>query len=130
MSDLLDKTAAPVAAYFNAINHADAAAWVACFAPEGFAEDPIGSTPVRGEKALRAFFDALAGLFERLRMTPEDVFTVGEHTAVHWRCIGLGKNGRAVHFEGIDVFRFDAQGRVLSVKGYWDSAALVTELSE
>lgn len=130
MSDLLDKTAAPVAAYFNAINHLDAAAWVACFAPEGHVEDPVGSAPLRGEAALRAFFGGLAGLFERVRMTPEEVFTVGAHTAVHWRGIGLGKNGRAVHFEGIDVFRFDAQGRVLSVKGYWDSAAVVAELSE
>lgn len=130
MSDLLDKTAAPVAAYFNAINRLDATAWIACFAPDGYAEDPVGRAPARGEPALRAYFDALAGLFERVRMTAEEVFTVGEHAAVHWRGIGLGKNGRAVHFEGVDVFRFDAQGRVLSVKGYWDAAALIAELGE
>ena len=113
-----------IAAYFAAIRRKDAAAWVACFAPDGVAFDPAHAPERRGDDAHRAFFDGVAGLFAELDFREGEAFICGDRAAVPFSARCLAHSGRTAQVAGIDVFRFDADGRMLSVEGYWDPAPL------
>jgi steroid delta-isomerase len=49
---------------------------------------------------------------------------------VKWTGRGTGKNGRTVTFEGIDILEVNAAGKIQTIKGYWDPAAMMAELME
>jgi steroid delta-isomerase len=117
-----------VADYFAAIRAMDREAWVATFAADAVSHDPYGAPEHRGQAALRQFFDGLAGAFEQVGLTEDQVFIAGDGAAVKWTGRGTGKNGRAVTFEGIDVFTVNEAGRIQEVRAYWNPAALMAEL--
>lgn len=92
--------------------------------PPPSGQPPAAPTP----SALRAFFNGVAGGFARIEMKPEQIFIVGNEAAVKWAVRGTGKNGRAVTFEGIDFFAVNDEGKIQTVKAYWDPAAMMAEL--
>ncbi len=113
-----------ITTYFAAIRRKDAAAWVACFAPDGVAYDPVHTPARQGHEAHRAFFEGVTGLFAELDFRPGEPFVCGEQAAVAFTARCLARNGQAVEVSGIDVFRFDAGGYIVQVDGYWDPAPL------
>lgn len=113
--------------YFTAIRALDVEAWLNTFATDATSYEP-GNPPLQGYDALRAFFNGVAGGFAEIEMRPEQIFVVGNEAAVKWAARGTGKNGRAVTFEGIDFFVVNEQGRIQTVKSYWDPAAMMAEL--
>lgn len=115
-------------AYFAAITALDVEHWVATFAPDGTSYEP-GNPPLTGHDALRQFFNAIAAGFESIEMKPDQIFPLGNEAAVKWSARGKGRNGRAVAFEGIDVFVVNEAGMIQSVKAYWNPAALMAELA-
>jgi steroid delta-isomerase len=117
-----------VAAYFAATRAMDLDAWLATFAPDAVDYDPVGTPPVVGHTGLRQFFQTIAGAFEKVGMTEDHVFVAGSGAAVKWTGRGVGKNGRAITFEGIDVFEVNDQGRIQKLWGYWDPARVMEEL--
>jgi steroid delta-isomerase len=119
-----------VAAYFAAIRATDRATWLGTFAEDAVSHDPVGGAPVMGREGLGQFFDTIAGLFERLSMTEDHVFVAGNGAAVKFSGRGVGKNGRTVTFEGIDVFELNEGGKIQKVWGYWDPSRLMLELME
>lgn len=113
-----------IAAYFQAIRRRDADAWVACFAPEGVAHDPAHAPSRQGSEAHRAFFAEVTGLFTELDFREEAPRVCGNLASVAFtaRCVSLA--GRTATASGIDVFRFDADGRILVLEGFWDPSPL------
>lgn len=123
----MDETTGPratIARYFAAIRRKDAAAWVACFAPEGVAFDPAQAPARQGTEAHRAFFEGVAGLFAELEFREGEAHVCGDRAAVPFSARCLAHTGQTAEVAGIDVFRFAADGRILSVEGYWDPAPL------
>lgn len=123
--EVIEKT---VRDYFAAIRAMDADAWVATFAEDAISHDPVGSPPMRGHAELRRFFEGIASAFNKVGLTENHVFVCGDGAAVKWTGRGVGKNGREVTFEGIDVFQVNVQGKIQTVWAYWDLAALMTQL--
>jgi steroid delta-isomerase len=117
-----------VAAYFAATRTMNLDAWLATFAPDALDYDPVGTPPVVGHQGLRQFFQTITGVFERLGITEDHVFVGGNGAAVKWTGRGVGKNGRDITFEGIDVFEIDDQGKIRKLWGYWDAAKVMEEL--
>lgn len=113
-----------IAGYFAAIRRKDAAAWVACFAPDSVAFDPAHAPARQGRAAHRAFFEGVAGLFAELDFQAGEPHICGDRAAVAFTARCLAHTGKSAEVAGIDVFRFDADGRILSVAGYWDPAPL------
>lgn len=113
-----------IRAYFDAIRRKDADAWVACFAPEGVAFDPAHADARQGQAAHRAFFDGVSGLFAELDFREGEAQVCGDRAAVTFTARCQAHNGQAATVSGIDVFRFDADGRILVVEGYWDPSPL------
>ncbi|HZS08337.1 MAG TPA: nuclear transport factor 2 family protein [Blastocatellia bacterium] len=117
-----------VADYFAATRAMDREAWVATFAADAVSYDPVGAPPMKGHDAFRRFFDGITGAFERVGLTENQVFIAGDSAAVKWTGNGVGKNGRAVTFEGIDVFEIDGAGKIRELRAWWDPAAMMAEL--
>lgn len=117
-----------VRAYFAAIRAIDAEAWVATFAPDATSYDPVGAPPTVGHDSLRQFFNAIAGAFKTINFTEDHIFIAGDGAAVKWTGTGTGKNGRNVRFEGIDVFEFNAEGLIQTMRAYWNPAEVLMQL--
>ena len=106
----------------------NADAWIATFAADAVSHDPVGAPPLEGHDALRRFFEGICGAFERVSLSEDQVFIAGNGAAVKWRGKGVGKNGRSVTFEGIDVFEINDAGKIKSIYAYWNPAAMMAEL--
>lgn len=117
-----------VADYFAALRAMDVNAWVATFAENGMTHDPVGTPPHQGHAAIRQFFLGIAGAFEQVGLTEEHVFIAGNEAAVKWTGRGVGKNGRQVTFEGIDIIEVNEAGKIQTVRAYWNLAAMMAEL--
>lgn len=117
-----------VADYFAAIRAMDIDSWLSTFAEDAVSHDPVGAPPLSGHAALRQFFEGIAGAFERVGLFEDQVFINGNEAAVKWTGRGTGKNGREVSFEGIDVFEVNEEGKIQTVRGYWNPAAMMAEL--
>jgi steroid delta-isomerase len=117
-----------VMAYFAATRAMDLEAWLATFAEDVVSYDPVGTPPATGHRGLRQFWEMVGGAFETFGLTEEAIFVAGNGAAVKWRGNGVGKNGREVTFEGIDVFEVNGQGKIQKMYGYWDPAPVMAEL--
>jgi steroid delta-isomerase len=117
-----------VAAYFAATRAMDLDAWLGTFAADAVDHEPVGTPPVVGHQRLRQFFQTITAAFEKVGITEDHVFVAGNRAAVKWTGRGVGKNGRAVTFEGIDVFEINEQGKIQTLWGYWNPAPLMAEL--
>jgi len=117
-----------VKAYFAATRAMDAEAWIATFASDATSYDPVGAPPTVGHDALRQFFGAIVGAFERVGLTEEHIFIAGNGAAVKWTGQGKGKNGRDVRFEGIDIFELNEDGLIQTIRAYWNPAEVMMQL--
>ena len=116
-----------VADYFAATRAMDAGAWVATFDEDGTSYDPAAA-PATGREALREFFEGIAGAFSEVGLTEDNVFINGNEAAVKWTGRGVGKNGREVVFEGIDIIEVNEAGKIQNLWAYWNPAALMAQL--
>ena len=117
-----------VAQYFAAIQRMDPDAWVACFAEQAISYEPGALAPLQGHAALRQFLVGVVGAFQKIGMTEDHRFLSGNRVAVKFTGRGTGKNGREVVFEGIDVFEINQDGKIQTMWGYWDPAAMMAQL--
>jgi steroid delta-isomerase len=115
--------------YFAATRAMDLEAWLATFADDAISYEPETS-PLASYAALSQFFQNIAGLFEQVGLTEEDIFITGNQAAVKWKGQGVGKNGKAVIFEGIDIFEVNNAGKIQKMWGYWNPAAMMAQLQE
>ena len=119
---------AAIRAYFQAIRDMNIDAWVETFAEDAISNDPIGSPPIVGHQKLREFFQSICGAFEKVGLNEDQVFIAGNGAAVKWTGRGTSKQGKPVHFEGIDVFEMNEAGKIQRVFAYWNPAEMVAQL--
>jgi steroid Delta-isomerase len=114
--------------YFAATRAMDVEAYLAAFAPDAINYDPVGGEPLRGHGEMRQFFMGIVSLFESVGLTEEFVTVAGNEVAVKWRGEGISKNGKAVIFEGIDIFELNSDGLIQTLKAYWNPAEMMARL--
>jgi steroid delta-isomerase len=107
-----------VRAYFEATRAMDQEAWVSTFAEDAISYDPVGALPTAGHQKLR----------EEVGLSEDQIFVAGDGAAVKWTGRGISKQGRKVHFEGIDIFQINESGKIQTVHAYWNPAELLGQL--
>jgi ketosteroid isomerase-like protein len=118
-----------IAQYAAAINAMSADDFVDCFAESCELHDPVGAPPARGHAGARAFFEGIAGLLATVRFSVNRAIQVnGDQAAFAWRMEATGRNGQTATAEGIDVFVFNAEGKILRSNGYWNPSPFVGPL--
>ena len=108
-----------LARYAACINAKDVAGIVSLYAPEATAEIPVGGPVHRGLDAIRRFYSEHE-LAERVEITGA-VCAAGSEAAVPMRAT-VRRDGRRFEVDVIDVVRCDAQGRLLSLRAFFDLA--------
>lgn len=116
-----------VDAYFASISSGDVEAFLATFAEDGASRDPLGAPVHRGHAELRRLFEGTRQFWDDLRVTAHETFIAGGGAATRWAATGR-RDGVEVRFAGIDVFAFDAAGRILEVTAYWDLEGTLEQL--
>ena len=111
----------------DCVGRRDRAGWLALWAEDGWIEDPIGESFIdptglghRGPAAREAFWDNNIGSTESIRFELKDSFACGSEVAnvatIH---IGL-PGGASSRCEGVFVYRLDEEGKLLSLRAYWE----------
>lgn len=111
---------AAVHEYVRALNASDLEAVVALYADDAVVEDPVGSTPCVGREAIRAFYAGSVAL--KLSVVLEGQVRVAGHEAAFAFSVALIHEGRPTVIRPIDVFRFDAAGKVVSMRAFFGAA--------
>jgi steroid Delta-isomerase len=101
---------------------------VVCFAENTISYDPVGTPALQGHTQLCEFFQGVAALFTQVELFEDFTSINGNEAAVKWTGRGIGHNGRSVTFEGIDLFEFNNEGKIQSLRAYWNPAAMLAEL--
>ena len=117
-----------VRAYFEAIRAMDQGAWVNTFAEDAVSYDPVGALPIKGHEKLGEFFQTITAAFKEVGITEDQIFVAGTGAAVKWTGRGVSKQGRKVHFEGIDIFDVNESGKIQTLHAYWNPAEMLGQL--
>ena len=123
-----DRISRVVRNYFLAIRAMDAEAFANCFAEDGTTFDPAGTPAISGRDAIREFLTSICKNFKSVGLTEESVFVAGNGAAVKWIGKGTSATGKDVTFEGIDVFEINEEGKIQTVRAYWNPAEMIAQL--
>jgi len=123
-----DRISRTVRSYFLAIRAMDAVAFANTFAEDGTTFDPVGTPGVTGREAIREFLESICKNFKTVALTEDSIFVAGDGAAVKWTGKGTSNSGREVSFEGIDVFEVNEDGKIQTVRAYWNPAEMIAQL--
>jgi len=123
-----DRVSHAIRGYFLAIRAMDADAFANSFAEDGTSCDPMGAAPITGRAAVREFFQSICANFKSVSLEEESIFVAGNGAAVKWIGSGTSLNGKAVTFEGIDVFEINHEGKIQNLWAYWNPAEMIAQL--
>jgi len=123
-----DKISRAVRAYFLAIRAMDAEAFANTFAEDGTTFVPVGTPGITGRDAIREFLTSICKNFTSVGLTEESVFVAGNGAAAKWTGRGTSVTGKEVKFEGIDLFEINEDGKIQTVRAYWNPAEMIAQL--
>lgn len=111
------KMEAAVHAYVEALTTGNAAALVALFADGATVEDPVGSEPLVGKEAVRAFYTGAVQSGGRF-LLEGPVRICGPYAAFAFR-FETNSAGKEQHVDVIDTFRFDDNEKIVEMRAYF-----------
>ena len=113
-------------ASMEAVEAGDREGWLALFAPDAVVEDPIGRSPLdptgeghRGIDAIAAFYDSTIAP-NQVRFTIERSHAAGDEVANVGTITTTMADGTVVHTDLVGTYRVDADGRLVSLRAYWE----------
>jgi steroid delta-isomerase len=123
-----DRISRAVRAYFLAIRAMDADAFANTFAEDGTTYDPVDAPGITGRDSIREFLTSICKNFKSVALTEDQVFVAGNGAAVKWTGKGTSTTGKEVRFEGIDVFDVNEDGKIQTVRAYWNPGEMIAQL--
>lgn len=109
-----------VEAYVDAFSRGDPAAVRDLFAADATVEDPVGSPPHVGHAAIEAFYAASMQTGAKLKLEGP-VRTAASYAAFPFSANLTLPHGPA-RIDVVDVFRFDDDGKVVSMQAFFSPA--------
>ena len=111
-----------------AVEAGDRTAWLALFAEDAVVQDPVGPSAFdpegnghQGLEAIAAFYDNVIGANESIRFTIHQSFLCGDEVA-NVGVIRIGfAGGGAVEVDGVYCYRRGPDGRLASLRAYWEA---------
>ena len=89
------------------------------YAQDATVEDPVGTEPVCGIEAITAFYKKNTDPSVALKLDLLGAIRVAGNEAAFPFGVSLTLKGQRMRVEVIDVFEFDAQGKIISMKAYF-----------
>ncbi|HVN52061.1 MAG TPA: nuclear transport factor 2 family protein [Acidimicrobiales bacterium] len=124
MAATAEQIRATIDAYVAAFTNGDKDGYLSLFAPDGTVEDPVGSEVCRGPAEIAGFWDGVRNMTPTIELrlvgTPR---VAGGGAAFAMQALPeLGDAKMVVDI--IDVMAFDDEGRITSLRAYWDMAEM------
>jgi steroid Delta-isomerase len=114
-----EQVQAAVDAYVAAYQDNDRDAFLDAFATDGVIVDPVGTPPHAGREARGAFWDTVHQLTERMSFDVKDVVVCGNEAAMVFR-IHAGTADSGIALDAVDIFEVGDDGKIASLRAYWD----------
>jgi len=114
-----EQVRAAVDAYVAAYMANERDAFLDAFADDGVIEDPVGTPAHEGRDARGAFWDTVHQLTERMTFDVKDVVVCGSEAAMVFR-IHAGTADAGIVLDAVDIFEVDDDGKISSMRAYWD----------
>ena len=128
----LDLTPAQIEAaveeYFASVAAFDVPRYVNNFAPDGVLEDPVGTPPLQGTSVIAGYIAAIIAPFSEIKPKIQDVIVCGHEAAVNWKLNLTTTTGKKITIDGMGIFNFNQDGKLQSVREFWDLAAFLAQL--
>ncbi len=121
---------AAVEEYFASVAALDVQRYANNYAPDGVLEDPVGTPPVQGTQAIAAFFGAIIAPFSKITPHIQEIIVCGNEAAVNWKLKLKTTTGKVIFIDGMGVFKFNEQGKLQSVREFWDLADYLSQLPD
>jgi steroid delta-isomerase len=119
---------AAVEEYFASIGSLDVQRYVNNYASDGVLEDPVGTPPIQGTQAIGAYFGAIIAPFSEIKPYVQEVVVSGQEAAVNWKLRLKTTTGKIIIIDGMGTFKFNQDGKLQSVREFWDLAAFLAQL--
>jgi steroid delta-isomerase len=111
---------AAVEEYFTAICSLDVQRYVNTFALDGVLEDPVGTPPLQGQAVISAYITSSIAAFSSMSFKIQDINVCGHEAAVNWKVQLKTTAGKKLTIDGMGVFNFNPDGKLQSVREFWD----------
>lgn len=108
---------AAVETYVESFNRSDIDGVLSIFAADATVEDPVGTPIKQGHDALREFFAVGIQMGAKLQLDGP-IRCAGGHAAFPFH-VTLELEGKQNRIDVIDVFRFDAAGKVAEMRAFF-----------
>jgi steroid delta-isomerase len=103
--------------YIEAFNARDFQTLGALFADDAVLEDPVGSSPIRGNREIRKFYEQFRHGTSSLKLDGE--IRAATAAAAFPFLVDMGANHNNQTIEVIDTFIFDDKGRIREMRAFW-----------
>ena len=124
MPDPAAMTAA-VHAYVAALNAGDLDGIVALYADDASVEDPVGSKPLVGIEAIRAFYARSTAI--ALQVTLDGEVRVAGNECAFPFSVSFVHKGRRTTIHPINTFRFDEAVRIVQMRAFFGPGNIYPE---
>ncbi|MEU4159127.1 nuclear transport factor 2 family protein [Actinoplanes sp. NPDC026670] len=117
-----------------AVTADDRDTWLSCYADDAVLHDPVGGSPldpegdgIRGRDRLARFWEQAVAP-QRIRFDVAAVHAAGDEAAVIATVTTTFPHGLITSYDGVFVYRVDADSRIVSMRGYWDVQRFLSSL--
>jgi steroid Delta-isomerase len=115
---------------FTKLTAFDAQGVVNHFASDAVLEDPVGTPPIQGTPAIKAYLETFPTLFSQIKLYSLDVKVCGQEAAVKWRLRFKTKTKNVFFLDGIGIFKFNQDGKIQSEREFFDLAYFLEQLQD
>ena len=125
MAATAEQINATIERYVTAFSAGDKDGYLALFAPDATVEDPVGSDVSTGPEQIAGFWDGVRSMTPTITLvkTGPPRIAAGE---VAWGLRAIADmGGTKLAVDIIDVMAFDDEGRITSLRAFWDMADMV-----
>ena len=127
--------AASMRGFYELVNSGDIDGFVGLFAEDFVEHEAMPGMPPTREGTMQ-LFKLIHEAFPDMRWDPQDILVDGDKAVARvgfsgtndGEFMGMPATGRSVNVEGIDIVRFDADGRAVEHWGVLDQMSLMAQL--
>ena len=101
---------------------------VSRFAADAVVADPVGTPPMQGTQAITNHLNNFPLIFEQVKLYSLQVQVCGQEAAVKWRYRFKTHTGRTFFLEGFGMSKFNEEGKIQSLKEFFDLAYFLEQL--
>ena len=109
-----------VETYLSCLVSSDHQAIVSLYANNAWIEDPVGSDILRGRDSITAFYQHAVKMVDGAELTG-DIRVAGNEVAFPFEITAASGSG-TMKIQIIDVFHFDEEGKVDSMRAFWSQS--------